>query len=649
MNPTVRDRSSDGPGEALVMIHADDLGLTYGANEAFRRLTRMGRCDAGSVMTPCPWFADIADAANRDPTLDIGVHLTLTAEKRHYRWRPLTRPSAAAGLTDADGFLPRTVGELSRRAHPDAVEAELRAQIDAALAAGIDVTHLDDHMGAVLAPKFVDIFVRLGRDYDLPILMPRSLGAFGPVHNLDGLVDPVRHEQAVAAVDPSAGIVAEQILETPWRLDEPVERRWAAHFDRVGAGLTLLLLHPDLPGAIEEIEPETARNRIEDFTYFAGPDAGRRLAVLNARRISPRELRDRHRAKRGTGAMPAIAAGPEPALISGEAPMLTRLWKHTRHTVAVAATAGLLAALPVAAPAIAQVKDAKDVHIIFVTHGPATEPYWSVVKNGVLEAAKVMGVKVDYQAPQTFDVVQMARMIEAATASGPDGIVVSIPDADALEAPIRAAKAAGIPVIVIDTGLEQQGPWDLDLYIGGGSEYENGLRVGEEMAKAGVKHAVCVNHEVGNISLDNRCDGAAKTLGEAGGKVDVVAVSQDPTDLSRRVEAYLSANTTIDGVIMLGPSAADPLLAMFKERGLMGKYKMGTFDLSPVVLDALVAGEMMFAIDSQQYLMGYLPVVFLTQKALYKTMPTDPVWTGPAFVTGDSAAAVVELSKQGIR
>jgi simple sugar transport system substrate-binding protein len=328
--------------------------------------------------------------------------------------------------------------------------------------------------------------------------------------------------------------------------------------------------------------------------------------------------------------------------------MLNAIIKRTLRGLAIAGLT-LAGAASLAAPAAAQAKDPKDIRIVFVTHGQANDVYWSVLKNGVLQGAKVMGVKVDYQAPETFDVVRMARLIEAATASKPDGLVVSIPDAAALEAPIKAAKAAGIPVVVIDTGLEQQKPWGLDLYVGGGSEFQNGLRVGEEMTKAGVKHALCINQEVGNVSLDNRCNGMTEAMGKSSGKVDVVAVTMDPTDITRRVEAFLTSHQDVDGIVALGPSVAAPLLDMLKERGLEGKYKLGTFDLSPEVLQALQDGKMLFAIDSQQYLQGYLPVVFLAQKAMYKTMPSEPVWTGPAFVTKDDAGAVLELSKQGIR
>lgn len=305
--------------------------------------------------------------------------------------------------------------------------------------------------------------------------------------------------------------------------------------------------------------------------------------------------------------------------------------------------------LNAAAPAAAEAKKAEDVRIVFVTHGQANDQYWTVVKNGMIAAAKALQVKVDYEAPETFDVVKMGQMIQAATASKPDGLVVSIPDATALEAPIKAAKAAGIPVVVIDSGEEQVQPWKLDLFVGGGSEYDNGKQAGALMAEAGVKEGICINHEVGNGSLDQRCQGFTDGMKPSGGTVSVVAVTLDPTDSVRRVEGYLSAHPKVGGVLMLGTSLAGPMLTMFDERGYAGKLKVGTFDLAPEVLDALTAGKMMFAIDNQQYMMGYLPVVFLAGKAMYKTFPTENVRTGPAFVTKADAAPIKALSEQGIR
>jgi simple sugar transport system substrate-binding protein len=316
----------------------------------------------------------------------------------------------------------------------------------------------------------------------------------------------------------------------------------------------------------------------------------------------------------------------------------------------VGATAALgLAALSGVGGAAAQTKQAADVKIVFVTHGQANDVYWSVLKNGVEAGQKAMGSQVEYHAPETFDVVQMTRLIDAAIASNPDALVVSIPDPTALKDPILAAKAAGIPVGVVDTGIEQVSEWGLDLWVGANSEYQNGVRAGEVMGEAGVKKALCVNQEVGNIALDDRCRGFGDGLAKAGGTVEVVAVTMDPTESAGRVEAYVTANPDTDGVLALGPSAADPILQRLRDTGMLAKIKMGTFDLSPVVLEAVDKGEMLFALDSQQYMMGYLPVVFFTMRAMYGTMPAAPVMTGPAFIRKGEAAKVLELSKQGIR
>ena len=133
------------------------------------------------------------------------------------------------------------------------------------------------------------------------------------------------------------------------------------------------------------------------------------------------------------------------------------------------------------------------------------------------------------------------------------------------------------------------------------------------------------------------------------GKADVLAVTMDPTEVQTRVEAYFSSHGDTTGAFALGPSSAVPTLAAIKNQRLVGKVKFGTFNLTPEVLEALTKKEMSFAIDFQQYLLGYLPVVFLTMNSLYGTMPTANVYTGPSFVTSQDAALVLELSKIGIR
>ncbi len=167
------------PGRKVVVVHEDDVGMTHGANTAFVELSEFGACSSGSVMPPCPWFPEAVELAKRNDKLDLGVHLTLTSEKKPYRWRPLTTPPASSGLTDPMGYFWPDVPN-ARKADPKAVETELRAQIDVTLASGIDVTHLDAHMGTALCPEFVDIYVRLGLDYKLPILLVKDYNSFNP-------------------------------------------------------------------------------------------------------------------------------------------------------------------------------------------------------------------------------------------------------------------------------------------------------------------------------------------------------------------------------------------------------------------------------------------------------------------------------------
>jgi len=309
-----------------------------------------------------------------------------------------------------------------------------------------------------------------------------------------------------------------------------------------------------------------------------------------------------------------------------------------KSTIAKAAV--VAAALGIAGSAAAQ-----DMRIVVVSHGQASDPFWSVVKNGVDKAAEDLGVEVEYRSPGTFDMVQMGQIIDAAVASQPDGLVVSIPDAEALGDSITNAVASGIPVISMNSGSDVREALGVKVHVGQ-TEYEAGLGGGKAMKAAGVTKAICINQEVGNVALDLRCEGFAAGLE---GSVEVLAVSMDPTEIGNAVKAYLSGNPDTDGVLALGPSAADPTMVALEESEMLDKVKFGTFDLSPTVLEAIDQGKMMFAIDQQQYMQGYLPIVLLYLHKNFGLMPGADVLTGPGFVTQDNAAQVIDLSAKGIR
>jgi simple sugar transport system substrate-binding protein len=306
----------------------------------------------------------------------------------------------------------------------------------------------------------------------------------------------------------------------------------------------------------------------------------------------------------------------------------------------------LAAAMLGATLASAPEASAQDVRIIVVTHGQANDPFWSVVKNGVTKAGEDMKVKVEYRAPETFDMVAMAQLIDAAVNQKPTGLVVSIPDASALGPAIKKAVAAGIPVISMNSGSDVSKKLGALLHVGQ-DEYSTGKIAGEKLKEMGGKTALCVNQEVGNVALDLRCKGFTDGFG---GKVTVLPVSNEPAEGRAKVKAALSADATVDTIMALGAgTAGEPSLAAVKDVGKTGKINVATFDLSANFLKAVVAGEAAFAIDQQQYLQGYLPVVFLSLYAKYGLMPGGDVPSGPNLITKDKAAQVVELSAKGIR
>jgi simple sugar transport system substrate-binding protein len=312
-----------------------------------------------------------------------------------------------------------------------------------------------------------------------------------------------------------------------------------------------------------------------------------------------------------------------------------RMIAITRFIAAAALAAGLAGAAA-----------AQDARIIVVSHGQANDPFWSVVKNGVAAGAQDARVQVDYRAPETFDMVAMSQLIDAAVNQKPDGLVVSIPDASALSASIKKAVAAGIPVISMNSGSDVSKELGALLHVGQ-DEYDAGKAAGAKLAEMGGKVGLCVNQEVGNVALDLRCKGFGDGFG---GKVTVVPVSNDPTEVRAKVKAALSADTSVDTIMALGAATAgEPSLAAVGDVGMTGKIRVGTFDMSANFLKAIAAGDAAFAIDQQQFLQGYLPVVFLANYARYGLIPGGNVPSGPNLITKEKAAQVVELSAKGIR
>jgi simple sugar transport system substrate-binding protein len=288
----------------------------------------------------------------------------------------------------------------------------------------------------------------------------------------------------------------------------------------------------------------------------------------------------------------------------------------------------------------------KKPKIIVVTHGQASDPFWLMVRNGVETAAVETDSEVEYHAPEKFDLGAMSKLIDAAVSSKPDGLIVSIPDAAAVGKSIQAAVVAKIPVISINSGLDESKKLGCLMHIGQEEEYA-GKAAGERMKEMRVKNAVILNQEVGNVALDQRTQGFRDGFEGPFHHVQVLPVTIDFKQCHDAIAAYVQKNPDLDGLMALGPVAAEPALQVLNENGKIDKIKLCTFDISPPVIEALLKKQISFAVDQQQWLQGYLPVVFMANYVKYGSILQNAlILTGPSFVTPENAEQVAKLQKR---
>jgi simple sugar transport system substrate-binding protein len=274
---------------------------------------------------------------------------------------------------------------------------------------------------------------------------------------------------------------------------------------------------------------------------------------------------------------------------------------------------------------------------VMVTHGEGNDPFWPVVQKGGEDAARAIGADFEYIYNPSADMADMASSIQAAAATSPDGMVISLPDPDSLGPAIKAAVAAGVPVITMNSGLESSASLGALMHVGQ-PEYLAGQSAGARAKAEGATKALCMIQEAYNTALVDRCEGYGEAV-----PMEFTDTTSDPATIQTRATAALQSNPDVDAVLSVGPHVCDAVSKALDDLGMTVHHSC--FDLSPAVMDLINAGKVAFTIDQQQRLQGYVPIIVLH---LYNTgaglLPGANIPSGPGFVDKSNASSVAALA-----
>ncbi len=280
--------------DRVVIFHADDIGMCHAALAAYEEMVDFGLLSSAAVMVPCPWFVQTAAwcRANqaRYPHLDMGVHLTLTCEWTGYRWGPLSTRASESGLLDDEGYFPRGTKQVQETATAAAVQAESQAQLDRALAAGIDVTHIDSHMGASFHPKFLAAYVQMALQAAIPALLLRSSAAQLQQMGLAEEMAVTLAKQAIA-LETQGFPMLDAVKALP--LNQPENRLDTAKaiLAELPPGVSYVIVHPSKDTPELRAITESWPSRVADYELFTSEAFRRAVAASGIHVVGWRALR----------------------------------------------------------------------------------------------------------------------------------------------------------------------------------------------------------------------------------------------------------------------------------------------------------------------------------------------------------------------
>lgn len=294
-----------------------------------------------------------------------------------------------------------------------------------------------------------------------------------------------------------------------------------------------------------------------------------------------------------------------------------------------------------------------DLRIAMITHGGIGDPFWDQVAAGAQAAQREFGIELRYDGDG--DINAQVRLVDNAIAQGYDVLIVSLADPDALENSVRAAVEAGLMVLSINSGEERGRAFGATTHFGQPDQVA-GLAAGERMAAAGVDRMLCIIHEQGNIGLLHRCDEAGLSMNLAGGEFETMFVTgtSNIRETTNEIASVLLANPDINGVLALNSEIAE--LAQRAISEVAANAVLATFDISSEVLQDIERGSMLFAVDQQAYLQGFLPIAFAyvasveadletsqLLRALKRWSASGRLLTGPGFVDASNVRRYPEI------
>jgi predicted glycoside hydrolase/deacetylase ChbG (UPF0249 family) len=294
MNPIAK-KLGYSASDRLVIIHTDDIGMCHASVQAFKDLWEFGTISSGAVMVPCPWFPATAQMCRENPEMDMGVHATLNAEWTNYRWGPVSTVDAASGLMDAEGYFNQWHPAVYANAKPEAVAGEVNAQIERALAAGIDVTHVDSHMGTIMSPLFIQSYIQAAGNRRLPNMLPR-MDAEG-MHNMMSNEEAATYTTIMQQLESMGTPMLEGITAMP--LEHGNDHIGIAKklLNELPAGITHFILHPSIDTPeLRAICPDWEA-RVANYNAFMSDELKKFIEAGDFKLIGYREIREAMRSR----------------------------------------------------------------------------------------------------------------------------------------------------------------------------------------------------------------------------------------------------------------------------------------------------------------------------------------------------------------